>query len=297
MAGTGFELFNESGQILLATDKILYGLLKSDYVQLSHWMHWYTLRSANLRPDRESSWSPEGGDGAPGHSPIAYISVANAIAPICFVAGDHVPYGTSVVGNVTTFWFHGVFPNTKAYIFDLMNDRGTKAGFQTFNSAGQLTFTSEMPSLNILSVVSPPPPVPTPNYEGYFNSPYTGATFDVVPYYWDAEREGATGGAQWRVWRRGIVTIPTGLNGELATKITFTRNAGISIYDSLNSVVAAIEGCGSSGGNVRFFFMPDAFSLKSSPFGQYGGFQGIPTDRYPQVLSILTSDYPFPFQA
>lgn len=289
---SGLQVFNESGVELFDSNLVQYGLLKAGYLTFTTWWPWYYLRSAQLDPNDQDNYAPED----PPKSPIWTISVTGAINPVAFCAGQAILTGQSgVSGGTYTFYFQSVVGNPKIYIFDLMRDMGTGVGMQVFNESGVLTFTSEMPALNIVGTAMPEPPAAGFQWgnEMRWGQPYgpltSGAYMNDRSYYYDPNRERPVG------WDEAFSQPynPTGA-AEIAVRLTFSRACGVI---GRAGATSGVEGC--VGGSVaRFAFMQSAFStwnfLNSSGSGG-DVYVGIPTDRYPTMQIIDTSHYPFPF--
>lgn len=281
----GFQAFKEDGTLLFDIDRISYGLLKSGYLDLvDRWGRFY-IRSNNLPPNEESSWSYK-----LFQDPICGITVTGAISPIVFLVGDGKPCGESVNGNTRTLYFKGCSPNTKAFIFDLMRDVGERTGMECYDATGRLSFTTGMPPLNIIAAVDPPPinPPVSPNTDTRW-TPYSGGA---------NERSGTEWSATDYIQPRGAVFVPV-VSGELAAYLTFSRicilNEGFDLGAGTYRTNAN-EGCGGASGGVRFFFSPAVATTAAQYGSSYTSWNDIPTDRQPQALVIRATDYPFPFR-
>lgn len=280
----GFQAFKEDGTLLFDIDRISYGLLKSGYLDLVDRWGRYTLRSLNLPPNEEGSYSY-----TRLIDPICGITVTGAVSPIVFLVGDGKPCGESVSGNVRTLYFKGCRPNTKAYIFDLMRDVGERTGMECYDAAGRISFTTGMPPLNIIAAVDPPP----------INAPaYPGSDLRFTPY------SGGGNEASGREWAstdypqpKGAVFVPVA-SGELAAYLTFSRICMLAEGYTLGegASVSANEGCGGASGGVRFFFSPAVAAISQHSGARDTTWSDIPTDRQPQALVIRATDYPFPFR-
>jgi hypothetical protein len=282
---TGFQAFKEDGSLLFDADLIQYGLIKSGYLTQTEWWYWWHYRSEGLDPNDPNSWARE----TIGHSPIWTISVDGATAPICFLAGDNVSVGSSKSGTTTTFYFASVRNNPKVYIFDLMQDLGGRTGMQIFNASGTLTFTTDMPGLNIINTITAPAPTGGTSWNGnvYYASVYgSGSTNEKISYYVSQSRE------QGRNWDHSYSPVQD-KNGadEVAVRLTFSRAFG---HVNRGSSVSAMDGC-TGGTSPRFMAVMSATSLNG--FTTEGpAWVDIPTSRYPVMQMIDTSHYPFPFR-
>lgn len=283
----GLEAYKEDGSLLFQTENITYGLLKSGPMRYDQSWTKYTA-GRGTDPNDPSSYRPQATAG----SPIMSISVAGAIAPVCFVAGQHQNAGSTKVGDITTFYFSNAYEGTKVYVFDIMRDLGGRTGLQCFDSSGRLSYTTDMQPLNILDVLTPPDqPAPIifngrPNY----NNAYIGSTKTVISHYRNYNEELVRGG-----WLIDSAFVPSSVSGELAARLTFSRVCDLSWQISFT---VGQEGCTAGDiGGVRFFFGITAFSFDvSAPGSETGTWIDIPTDRKPQALVIRTSDYPYPFR-
>ncbi|QQE85396.1 hypothetical protein [Pseudomonas putida] len=280
----GFQAFKEDGTLLFDIDRISYGLLKSGYLNLVDRWGRYFIRSANLPPNEEGSYSY-----LQLLDPICGITITDAVSPIVFLVGDGKPCGESVSGNVRTLFFQGCTPNTKAFVFDLMRDVGERSGMECYDATGRISFTTGMPPLNIIATVNPPAiSAPIAGNTDQRWTPYVGGANEA------SGREWSTGDfAQVK----GAAYVPV-VAGELAACLTFSRSAGV-IHGrdfSGSTQLGASEGCGGSSGGVRFFFSP-AVATTSTIFSNNSTIWfDIPTDRQPQALVIRATDYPFPFR-
>ncbi|MNJ42966.1 hypothetical protein D3C77_379500 [compost metagenome] len=284
--GAGLRVYKEDGSLVLNTDYIAYGLLKSGY--MTYQAEWPRLgfRSANLNPNDPSSYSETSI-----RDHIYGFTVVDAIAPIVFISGLGSACGVNVVGNQTTFYYIGADSTTKFYYFDTMRQGGSGAGLKCYNPAGQLTFNSLQYPLDVDYVLQPPPPynyIPTHQTWGM---PYTGGVKSV-------RTAGAFGPVN--VFVKVTTPLPA---GSYAASLTFSRGIGMGYIDSgpvlyMNSS-SMQEGAGGVANGVQFIFCIAARPAEvSAGFG--GGtrantFYNIPTDRYPTALVIRTDSLPFPY--
>lgn len=282
----GFQAFKEDGSLLFDIDRISYGLLKSGYLNLvDRWGRYY-IRSVNLPPADESSWTYRSL-----LDPICGITVSDSVSPIVFLVGDGKPCGETVSGNTRTLYFQGCTPNTKAFVFDLMRDVGERTGMECYDAAGRVSFTTGMPPLNIIATVDPPPINPPASSNTDIRmTPYSGGANETSGRAWSAEDYAQP---------KGAVFVPVA-SGELAASLTFSRSCGLNEGRDLTPAgfyrLGASEGCGGSNGGVRFFFSPAVATTSTEFASQSTTWFDIPTDRQPQALVIRATDYPFPFR-
>jgi hypothetical protein len=283
----GLEAFKDDGSILFETERICYGLVKSGYLQLvDRWGRFY-IRSANLDPGRQDSYTYRDF-----RDPICGITVTDTMSPIVFLSGDGKPCGESVVGNTRTLYFQGCKPNTKAYVFDLMRDVGETTGMNIYNQSGTLTFTTGMPPLNIIATVDPPPlSAPVSPGTSYQWTPYVGSSNEPSGQEWASSDFSQI---------KGAVFVPVA-GGELAAHLTFSRSCALQEGSDVQGntglfALGASEGCGGGIGGIRFFFSSSVSTIAEYNSNSRTLWSSIPTDRQPQALVIRTSDYPFPFK-
>lgn len=278
----GLQAFKEDGTQLFDTNYITYGLLKSGPLNFDRYWGFHVHRSAQLNPADESSYeyrlsTPD---------PICSITVYDSISPIVFVAGQGAPCGEITSGNAKTFFFRGVEPGARAYVFDLMRSLGSGAGMEVFNEYGQLTFTTDMPSLNIVQAITAPPP--SPPYDGFPDIPngpiYIGGGTYQRPKNWSESQPNEL---------IGYIDIPHG-HGDSAAYINFTRGCAYG-NGSTNFIAGAQEGCGGGVNSVRFFFGFAAATTTRIAPNRSTTFWDIAYDRQPTALIIRCSDYPYPF--
>lgn len=284
----GLQAFKDDGSILFDTEYITYGLVKS--ATLTHYTKWgcWLIKSSQLPPTSESSWAYYTGTNL--NDEIVSVEVSNATDPIFFLSGDGSPCGVVGTGATRTYLFHGCIPNTKVYVFDKMRDLGTNAGMHCFDSSGVLTFSAEMPPLNIVSVVDPPSLGPLLGGGPYYppnpiSGPvYVGGRIETLKPWSSSDKP----------WVKGVVNVPSGISEEIATCLTFSRG-GWQVYDNSGSLQGCYEGCGgTTNGDVRFYFM-QSYASTNQLINSGIGWGDIPRDKAPQALVIKTSDYPFPF--
>lgn len=278
----GFQVFKETGEVLFDSDYVTHGLVKSGYLTFVTWYGVWQLRSANLPGNSEGDYRY--GDL---RDPICGITVENTIEPIIFLAGG-VGQPVAIIGGqgaTRTFLFKGVEPNTRAYVFDRMRDMGTRAGMQAFNAQGALTFTSEMPALNIMAAIAPPAIHPGyPSNANVYPVAYTGGSDMQRPYNWGNINT-------QRTEFYSYIDVNSGIGSDIGVHLTFSRQGGTYQHSVING---CSEGAGGIGANVRFYFAPAVATTEVIRPGP-GPWFDIPKDRAPIALCIRLSDYPFPF--
>lgn len=269
----GLRVYKENGSLLLDTEKITYGLLKSGYLtQLTVWPRLFH-KSAQLDPNDPSSYQESNP-----RDPVFGFSVTGAVAPIVFITGPGSTSGASKSGDVTSFYYLGADASTKFYYFDTMRDAGAGAGLKCFSQDGELTFNSLQYPLNIVSSVQAPPPGPViPNTSGQRFAPYEGASISVSSLNGPLSE----------------VLVPISA-GEFAASITFTRSCGFSGDRPYPYVCGLQEGAYGVSGGVRFMFRLGARTTEYMRVGA-NTFVDLPVDRFPTALVIRTETLPFPF--
>jgi len=279
----------EDGTLLFDTNYITHGLVKSAYLQADETWYRYYLRSTNLDPNNGASYTQasQGGD------PMFSITVTNAVNPICFIVGKGALQGTARSGDTVKFFYNGGDTNTKAYVFDFMNDNvpGNPPWLKTRRPDGVISFNSLQPPLNILYTVQAPGPASLDQF-GRYLGPYAGG-------YWQTMRVEA-GGNDPIVHYVIDIALPGGI--EYAAFLNYSRAcAGYwagALTGSRPEIVGMSEGAYGRVGGMSFMFgvaggttNSNATSVMTSP----GSVAGLPTDRYPVALIIATTNLPFPY--
>lgn len=286
---SGFQAFTETGQLMFDVNNICYGLIKSGPLVLTGWVGKWYLRSAHLDPTDPGNYAQENA-----REPIAGITVNNSISPIVFLDGPGSYVGETISGSNRTINFCGMTNGTKAYVFDLMADRGTRAGMQCFSETGILTYTSEQPALNVIASISAPTMNPWYMNTSYqYPTAYVNGSNDIAfPKTWGNSPSGAS---QYNeIQHYAYVDVPAAAGQRTAAYLNWTRSG---FTDQKSSQVGAQEGAGGDMGRVKFILKPavGTTSKIGSVSGNESAWGGFPTDRIPQALVIRTSEYPYPF--
>jgi hypothetical protein len=277
------------GSVLFDTQYITHGLVKSGYLQADEtWPRRY-LRSINLDPNAGSSYD----DSTRAGDQMFSITVGNAVNPICFIVGKGCLQGTARTANTVKFFYSGGDTNTKAYVFDLMNDNvaGNKPWLKTRRADGSISFNSLQVPLNILYTIQAPAPAALDQY-GRYTGPYSGGAWQTVRFQTAA------------VDPQAHYVVDVGLPGgvEYAAFLNFSR--GCTGYWSGNltgvnpQTVDMSEGAYGRVGGMSFMFGPAGAGIDAA----FGGIMSVPgsvgaliTDRYPIALVIATTVLPFPY--
>lgn len=296
----GLQAFKEDGTILFDSQYITYGLLKSGPLRAVDVWRRYLLRSLGLNPNDESSWRQTNP-----HALIAGIDVTDSQSPIVFTTGDAVRIGEYVSGNQRTLLFWAADPNCKAYVFDLMRDRGGKTGMQCFNESGVLTFTTDMPPLNIFATI--PSPALDAIIPGTGNLEFPNQQHQAYSGGVTEERFNPWNTSAYFPELKSVAQVHSGHNAEVAAYLTFSRGGGV-VWRSGGPFVVSGQGAsqgyalgstegvgGSSNGFVRFFMTPGPTVTASQYTNNETFWFDLPRDRAPTALVVRTSDYPYPF--
>lgn len=286
---TGMQAFTETGQIMFDVNDICYGLIKSGPLVLTSWVGKWYLRSAQLDPTDPGNYAQENA-----REPIAGITVSNSISPIVFLDGPGSYVGETISGSSRTINFCGMTNGTKAYVFDLMADRGTGVGMQCFNESGVLTYTSEQPALNVIASISAPGINPLyPGTQYHYPTAYVNGANDIAfPKTWGTSPSGS---AQYdEIQQYAFVDVPAAAGQRTAVYLNWTR-AGFT--EQKSQQCGAQEGAGGDTGRVKFILKPAVGTTTkiASSWGDQSQWGGFPTDRIPEALVIRTSDYPYPY--
>lgn len=291
MATSQFDARLDTGELLFDTNYLTYGLVKADFMEeVRYWPRW-SLSSIDLNPNDPASYSQ-----TQALDPIYGFSVVGAVSPIVFIQGSGVEYGSSKLGDVTTYYFAKAGPGTKYFCYDRMQDFGPSAGLKTFadDEANTLTFNSIQPPLNIVAFLTPP--APARNSLGNYSHVYTGASknFSRAP--------GVTKGTAYLT---DSFSMPVGTAG-YAASITFSRTYSIGRHDTsppraaapnmaASSYLGGMEGCFGTATGVTFI------AIDAPRTQMIVGSNAIPTQYgdvpslLPNALVIKADALPFPY--
>jgi len=286
----------ENGQLLFDTTKISYGLVKSGYMTFQQSWSRRILRSAQLDPTQGGNWTPVNEVAQDVGDNLFGFTLANARNPIVFLVGSGTLNGSQRFGNTITFFYSNATSSTKYYCFDLMSDIFPGSPYiKTYTPAGVITFNSLQPPLNVVAQITAPPPDPT-TIGGRMIAPYAGGSIQrrqltVPPDYRYAQAD-------------YIYDVPLLAGVEYAAFLPWSRGAGIwdfsAGYQGYSAAYAVLEGAYGRVGGMSFMLGASAGTTLSNATAGGGvpagaSYTGLPTDRYPTALIILTSNLPMPF--
>lgn len=294
------NVWKSSGELLFDTDLICYGLVKSGYMAyLQSWSR-RALRSEQLDPNNGANWFETSVTVNASHTTDALygFTVTNAICPIVFITGPGCLNGSFRSGNSITYYYANATTATKYYCFDLMADTiPGEAYLKTWSLAGDITFNSLQPPLNVVAAVQAPGPgLPQPDfglqtcYTGGYNTSLNSGT------YGEHNKN--------RLLSRVDINITAG--AEYAAYLPWSRTVAINDFYDFNGL-SLYEGYGGSEGaygrvgGITFMFGPAAATTSGLPnsgrmvAGTHAIFANLPTDRYPIALAVKTASLPFPF--
>jgi len=280
-------LRDTSGNVIVDTAYINYGLLASGYPVFSQTVYGKFKPSVNTDPNLAASWS----DNSNYADDIYTFTVNNCVAPIVFLAGQGFGEGITVNGSTFIFTFSGITTATKIYVFDRMRDGGTGPVLRVKNTSNVVTFNSRMVPLNIRgSVIAPSVPSTAGMTESPIYGPlqaYTGGTTTVT-----------NPSGSFAYHAMCYVDIATGL-GEVAVNITFTRISRFYPGTSVSAYGphATVENAFGNGSNVRFAFRSPARNyLNNQTYSGTVSNQWVNTPTvYPTANYIITANLPIPF--
>lgn len=272
----GLKVRKLDGTMLLDSEKITYGLVKSGYLTQGEIWPRKRIRSINLDPSQGTSWA----DDAAGTGDQQWtFTVPDCVAPMLFLVGDGCLNGVSASGNTRTYIFGNASGSTKVYAFDQMREMGSGPRLRCRNvGTGAITFNSYMVPLNIIAQVTAPGPG-TQQGNSYVTA-YAGGNNELI--------KGSYPSIQY-----SRVRVPLG-NEEYAVHLPFSRNA--AVVDNSDAMgYSVIEGAGGYAGGVQFMFGPAGGSPSTQAGGQRVGYYAMVLDRMPVALVTRTSNLPFPF--
>jgi len=280
-----FKLNDSSGNLLIDSAYINYGLLASGYLAYKETWYGKSKPYVNTDPNKASSWIEDRG-----YADDIYAFSANGcVAPIVFAVGQCFLEETQVSGSTFTWLFSGATAATKIYVFDRMRAGGTGPVLLMRNEGGVVTFNSRMAPLSILGSVVAPPIGPAPTKESPIYGvlqPYVGGTTSVS-------------GGENVFHAIGYVDVPTNAGQEIAVNMAFTRGArffpGVNV--SAYGPHSVSEYAWGNGTSVRFAFRSVAANYMNNLV--YSGvvsnqWVNVPT-IYPTANYVITSNLPIPF--
>lgn len=277
----------QSGVVLFDSKYIVHGLVKSGYLQTDEVWQRKIIRASNVDPNLGSSWVDGGLPGDPMYS----ITVNNCISPICFIVGKGCLQGTTRSGNTMKFIYSGGDTNTKAYVFDMMQDNLPGTAFLKLrNETGVVTFNSLQVPLNIAYAIQPPGPSAVDRF-GRPQSPYDGANWQII-------RQQSFSGVPIL---HSVLDIALTPGIEYAAFLNYSRTCtGYWASTGANvQIVGMSEGAYGRVGGISFMFGAAGATTTAGPsdvsYSIPASVNNVPTDRYPLALVIPTGNLPFPF--
>ena len=277
------------GSLLLDTNNITYGLVKSGYLAYTSSWTRRTLKSLGLDPNDGANWTPSVQVNDPNrYDQMWSFTVTNAKSPIVFLVGSGVLNGTTTSGTSITYHYSNASASTKFYCFDLMADNLVGSPFlKTFNSSGVLTFNSLQVPLNVIGTATPPGPTAPSGTYGVQNA-YNGGV--SVPRY--------SGDDPYTQKTDCVFNIALTAGVEYAAHLPWNRGCGLCDGNSIGGapLYSVAEGAYGRTGGISFMF--GAFggtTLVTATAPRPYGYYQVPTDRIPTALIITTANLPFPF--
>ncbi|PVZ19913.1 MULTISPECIES: hypothetical protein [unclassified Pseudomonas] len=275
----------EDDETIIDTDYINYGLIASGNLVYRETWYGKTKPYINSDPNLESSWQS-----TTYYADAIYeFSAEKCIAPIIYVVGQAFLEGTERSGSRFTWLFSGAGSGVKIFVFDQMREAGTGPALIFRNTDNVVTFNSRQAPLNVRGSVTAPG-VPGLAPEGHPR----GALAAYI------------GGSTMVTWESPIfhaitwIDMPTGLTGEVAANIAFTRAAqvwGGTDVDPRNAHSVSEFAYG-NGNNVRFAFRSVAGAYVNNQVASnvvYTQFSNVP-GILPAATFISTAGLQFPFQ-
>ena len=281
------QVYKQDGSLLFDTNYITYGLVKSGYMTFFHYWNRKTLLSAQLDPNNGANWTTTSATTDPRNADAIFgFTVYNAISPIVFLVGAGCLVGSAVSGSTITFYYANTSTSTKYYCFDLMADNIAGSPFlKTYNTAGQCTFNSLQPPLNIIGGVQAPSQGALDQY-GRPKTTYAGGA-NVIRQSTPTQQVDS------------YVNIALGA-AEYAAYLPWSRSCGT--FDFLSGGGAQYgmsEGAYGYYGGIAFMFGAAAGTTNSRPstvgWSAPISFFNLPLDRFPVALVITTAGLPFPY--
>jgi hypothetical protein len=285
----GLIVRRENGTVLFDTRYIVHGLVKSGYLQADEtWPRKY-LRGINLDPNDGSSYD----DSFRAGDQMFSITVNNCVSPICFIVGKGCLQGTTRSGNTMKFLYSGGDTNTKAYVFDLMQDVLPGSTFLKIRKEdGTIAFNSLQVPLNVAYAIQAPGPGPIDAY-GRYPQPHAGSAWSLI----------RAQSASVDPVAHSVVNIALTPGVEYAAFLNYSRACNGWLSGSLTGVnsqlIGLSEGAYGRVGGISFMFGPAGattdISISSNQFTVPGSVAALPVDRYPTALVVPTGNLPFPF--
>jgi hypothetical protein len=285
----GLIVRRPNGSVLLDTQYIVHGLVKSAYLVADEtWPRKY-LRSSQLDPNQGSSYD----DSSRAGDQMFSITIPNVNSPFCFITGKGCLQGSTRTGNTIKFYYSGASTSTKAYVYDLMGDlAGSPPYMKTRNSSGAVTFNSLQVPLNVAFSIQAPAPASTDQF-GRYLSPYAGGNWQLIR----AQTASVDPVAHF------VVDVALVAGREYAVFLNFSRGTTGYWASEMTGVnaqaVGMSEGAYGRVGGISFMFGPAGattdISISSNSYSIPGSVSGLPTDRYPTALVVETTILPFPY--
>lgn len=291
-----FMAYDDSGNLIINTDYIAYGLLASgNMYHIADWQRWY-LRSANLDPNNPGNYAlTEACDR------MYAFTVYNAIAPVAFVHGKSLFYGMFRSGNATTFIYALARPGCKVYVFDLMREAAIGAGMKCYadTAANPCTFNSRQVPLHVVGAYQPPPPyIPYPNAPNFISTMYTGG----YRAWADAEN-----GLMWNYTSNFTQSVGP---GNFAATLSFSRSFAAGRQEDMGSpgssgkqayayvsYMGHMDGVYGTANGIEFISMDSPrTNMIIASTASVNSYTGIP-DRTPTAVVINIDNLPFPYTA
>jgi len=291
------NVWKNTGELLFDTDLICYGLVKSGYMTYQQTWTRRTLRSAQLDPNNGANWFPVGVIVDPAYwtDSLYGFTITGAVSPIVFVVGPGNLNGTSRSGDTITFYYSCASTATKFYCFDLMaDDMVGESYLKTWNPAGDITFNSLQPPLNVVAAV-PAPALGVPDTgnkpSDWRNPAYSGG--------YNVSMNSGNVSDYARISSRKDIALTAGV--EYAAYLPWSRSCGINDPTPNHGFQAYSQHGGQEGAFGRVGGITFMFASTAGTTEQYNvaystpSFFSIATDRSPTALVIETSYLPFPF--